>query len=117
MPSRKRIARNRAKAYENQSGRCCYCKSPMWATNSRAYARTYGLTRREARQFRSTAEHKLARRDGGPNTADNIAAACYRCNHERHVPRMALDPNAYQIYVETLIAKGEWITVRGREGS
>lgn len=59
--------RVRDQLVRNQDGKCCYCKRPFTAD---------GPTR-------PTIEHKKARMDGGTDKLDNLAAACFHCNHRR----------------------------------
>ncbi len=107
----KSIVRNRTKAFVQQACRCCYCGAAMWTSHAKLFAKTYGLTKRQARQFRCTAEHKIARRDGGPNTPENIAAACLRCNHSRHAGREPMTAGLYRDFVDLQVYKGEWTVV------
>lgn len=111
----KTIVRNRTQAFVQQSGRCFYCDALMWTSHPKNFAKTYGLTKLEARQFRCTAEHKLARQDGGPDTAENIAAACLRCNHSRHTVPEALDALRYRDFVAQRICAGDWMTVGAKQ--
>jgi len=61
-----------------------------------------------------TAEHLVARMDGGKNTRTNIAAACRRCNADRHAlfPAGAPAPETYQAFVLLMRAAGLWPTKR-----
>ena len=91
-------------AFNAQHGRCCYCGSAMWlASPSELDLRPSAALRRQC-----TAEHLLARKDGGRNTRDNIAAACWLCNQRRHQRKHPLCPSAYRELVCLLIAKGKW---------
>lgn len=51
----------RADAYRRQGGKCCYCREPM--------------TRETV-----SADHVVARRNGGITSRENIKAACKDCN-------------------------------------
>jgi len=55
-----------------------------------------------------TAEHLVARMDGGKDTRQNIVAACRRCNEMRHAlfHGAAPDPETYQGFVLLLSAAG-----------
>lgn len=57
-----------------------------------------------------TAEHLVARMDGGKDARGNIAAACRCCNAGRHTlfPAGAPEPETYQAYVLLKSAAGEW---------
>jgi 5-methylcytosine-specific restriction endonuclease McrA len=59
--------RLRERLIDAQAGRCCYC--------GRSFT-TSGVTR-------PTLEHKLPRRDGGPDAVRNLAVACFHCNQHR----------------------------------
>lgn len=52
-----------------QSGKCCYCETPM--------VRKHG-ERPPANA--ETLEHLRRRSDGGKSNYDNLALACYSCN-------------------------------------
>lgn len=56
----------------------------MWEDDLELFARTLGLTLRQAQKLRATAEHLQARSDGGLDHPSNIVAACAHCNHRRH---------------------------------
>ena len=97
MPSR--IAKLRNEAARRQHHRCCYCDLVMWdgrEVSLSRFCRLHGLTRRQARQRRVTAEHLAARADGGRDTRANIKAACLFCNRTRHRSRSPLPPLLYR---------------------
>jgi len=87
---RKPHQRNREHARRAQGGICIYCRQPMGKD--------------------VTAEHLVARMDGGRNTRGNIAAACRCCNAGRHAlfPRGAPDPETYQAFVLLMGKAGLW---------
>ena len=91
-------------AFNAQHGRCYYCGSAMWLVSPSEL----GLRRSAALVRQCTAEHLLARKDGGRNTRENIAAACWLCNQRRHRRRCPPSPVAYREMVCRLIAKGRW---------
>lgn len=102
------VIRARRAAFGRQKGLCCYCSSPMWQSHAKAFAAEHGLTRRQAREHRATAEHLVARKDGG-KVQDNIAAACLRCNQQRHAkPSAAPDAGRWREVVQAQIALGRW---------
>jgi len=74
------IAYFRARAFEEQQGRCFYCGFSIWNEDAESFASS-------ATQFRCTAEHLIARKDGGKNTRANIVAACHLCNKRRHASK------------------------------
>ena len=105
-----RLTKLRHKAYTNQHCRCCYCSYPMWEKDPEEFAKRHSLTKAQALLLQCTAEHLLARQDGGVDTARNIAAACAFCNRARHARRVnkAPDPESYRAHVARRIAKGGW---------
>lgn len=94
----------RDEAFGRQSGLCWYCGRPMSSATDK-------------RSNRRTAEHLLARCDGGADVAENIVAACWLCNVQRHRSKTALAPQAFQAYVRTRLAKGNWFNPKGGKGS
>ena len=108
MPKYKTPALPRAIAFEQQQGRCYYCRFPMWLTDLEAFRARYGLSEPLARQLKCTAEHLHARSEGGTNARENIAAACLLCNQRRHQRRHAPCPEKYRSFVQNRIARGRW---------
>lgn len=105
----KTITKNRKSAFEAQGGHCYYCKCAMWRGHEgRDFRQRHSLTRKQARALLCTAEHLLARCDGGKNHAGNIVAACRRCNAGRHQQKKVLEPSAFVDYVEQRVVLGEW---------
>ncbi|SEM25869.1 HNH endonuclease [Variovorax sp. YR750] len=80
----------RRRAFAAQDGLCYYCLQPMGR--------------------HVTAEHLVARADGGRNTRSNIVAACRRCSASRHAlfPAEAPDPETYQAFVLLMRKAGLW---------
>ena len=95
----------RERAFHKQQGRCLYCGHRMWLKSP---AELLPLKTRSTRQWQATAEHLLARCDGGTNAGDNIAAACLYCNMHRHCRKMPVDPTTYRAYVLKRLAAGRW---------
>ena len=85
------LIQNRIRAYNAQSGRCCYCKWPMWEKSIEPECDALKRMRwfrhldehQNLRTFECTAEHIQRRADLGRNSAENIAAACSFCNSSR----------------------------------
>ncbi|WP_343204303.1 HNH endonuclease [Xanthomonas sp. JAI131] len=95
----------RTQAFQAQNGRCYYCGAPMWLSSPDEL----DLRPRSARPYQCTAEHLLARRDGGKDTAGNVVAACYLCNLRRHKrPAPAPSAQAYRALVLRRVAMGRW---------
>ena len=102
------LQRLRAQAFHLQTGKCCYCRNPMWLDNPYIFTQRHGITLRQASQWQCTAEHILAKCDGGGDTADNISAACNWCNQKRHKRAVALDSVGYAAFVVRRIFNGRW---------
>lgn len=101
----KRLKSIRTSAFHAQNGRCYYCGLPMWLCSPHELS----LRPRSAGPFQCTAEHLLARQDGGKDVADNVVAACHLCNLRRHKrPTPAPSPDAYRARVQQRMAKGTW---------
>ena len=83
-PMNKSLSDLRIDAFVRQAGRCYYCTVLMWIDDGVSFARKHGLSSRVGRWLKCTAEHLLARRDGGRDSRDNIVAACLFCNLRRH---------------------------------
>jgi len=103
-----KFARRRMFAFISQSGCCIDCGYPMWEGDREAFAITHNIKPEQAALLQSTAEHLVARQDGGGNTKENIAAACLRCNRTRHRMRPPLAPDAYQKHVQKQLMNGGW---------
>jgi hypothetical protein len=106
MPTK--LAQLRAQAFARQQGLCIYCLSPMWLKDAGAFAARHHLTTRQARWYQCTAEHLTARKDGGGDTPDNIAAACHHCNWGRHARKKAKDAQSFTVFVQQRMARGGW---------
>ena len=102
-----RLKNLRTRAFYAQSGRCCYCDLPMWQV-SPDELKPLGLRVRAAGPLRCTAEHLVARQDGGKEMAGNIAAACWSCNSRRHRLKSPPLPEAYRLYVQRRLTMGRW---------
>lgn len=78
------LQKNRHAAFVRQGGLCYYCGQPMWERNAKSHALRLNITKLQAQDLRCTAEHRVARQDGGGNRASNIVAAHRKCNADRH---------------------------------
>ena len=90
----KRYKSARKAAYDAQSGRCFYCSFLMWLDSPAAFAATHALTLPQAKHFQCTAEHVVAKVDGGSDARSNLVAACHFCNKNRHKHRPNAAPSA-----------------------
>ncbi|MTH66630.1 restriction endonuclease [Paracoccus sp. DK608] len=107
MGSLKRIRRRKMMA---QGGRCYYCGLQMWddAAETASFQRN-NHTKRTPRALRCTAEHLHARSDGGRDTDENIVAACWYCNNQRHRRKCPHSPEEHRVYVQKRMAAGRWL--------
>lgn len=113
MPNQsKTLIKSRSTAFERQGGRCYYCDFPMWRGSIEQFARFYGITLGQARQFQCTAEHLLARQDGGGDGRSNIVAACLVCNQRRHKRKLVPEPEVYMALVRQRLNQGRWHVLR-----
>lgn len=97
----------RSRAFERQHGLCFYCGLPMWLTSSDEIT-CLGVPSGAATPMQCTAEHLIARKDGGRDTSDNIVAACVLCNTRRHQRKTPPAPHTHQERVRKRVAKGKW---------
>ena len=104
------IARYREQAFQRQSHRCCYCGFLMWNEKDAGAFRSrhVTLTGKQADDLKCTAEHIIARCDGGTDAAHNIAAACLRCNRGRHARAKPLPADEFARLVKHRIQQGKW---------
>lgn len=104
----KKIRKFRKSAFSQQAGRCYYCNQPMWLSEPGQYSAQYNLGIREASLFQCTAEHLLAREDGGGDESANIVAACQFCNRRRHARAKPLCPERYKALVTQRVLGRRW---------
>lgn len=108
MPTYRTPVHARNRAFHLQQGCCYYCCLPMWLEDIDAYRQRYGVTRRQALAFRCTAEHLVARADGGTDPLDNVVAACTLRNRRRHGRPVPLDARSYLLHVRRRLARRRW---------
>lgn len=82
----------------------------MWLRDATPFLARFGLSADRAARFQCTAEHLVARRDGGPNAKSNVVAACRFCNVQRHDEEgvQALDHLSYRAMVRQRMDEGSW---------
>jgi hypothetical protein len=103
------LRKNRLLAFKKQEGRCYYCHAPMWLGKHEEYIAKYGIKESQAKHYQCTAEHLIARQDGGTDDRENIVAACYFCNSTRHHhPLNALSPVKYRKKVLQCLRSQKW---------
>ncbi|WP_082551015.1 HNH endonuclease [Pseudorhodoferax sp. Leaf265] len=101
------IASLRLQAFQRQNGRCFYCSVSMWLQPPSELVATPS-TSAGLHRLRCTAEHLIARSDGGRNIADNIVAACACCNSTRHKKKRPPSPAAYRQQVARWVLCRAW---------
>lgn len=106
MSSRFRRARNAA--FSAQGGLCFYCSLPMWLEGREDFSKQHFLTLRQSSRYQCTAEHLVARREGGGHRKSNIVAACRFCNQTRHRASSPLTPDRYKEHVGLRMEIGRW---------
>lgn len=106
--ARTALQKIRTQKYEAQGGRCYYCERLMWTDCARVFAGRFGISVRKAAQLRCTAEHLVARCDGGRVSDGNIAAACLHCNSTRHRAKRPLSPDAFKRKAQARVTCGRW---------
>ncbi|MEN8206939.1 MAG: HNH endonuclease [Pseudomonadota bacterium] len=102
------LLKNRLLAFKKQKGCCYYCGLPMWLGNVVEFAGNYGIRENHAKRLQCTAEHLIARQDGGTDERNNIVAACSFCNSTRHKALRALSPKEYQKKVKERLRHQKW---------
>lgn len=104
----KRQAQLRERASINQGGTCHYCGLPMCFGSPDAFRKRHNVRPGAMPWVGATAEHLVARCEGGPTTATNIVAVHHYCNVIRHRRRKPQPPGAYQARVRRAVAAGRW---------
>ena len=104
----KKISKIKHAKFSLQNGLCFYCRQPMWRRNHEQFADQHAISLKQARHLQATAEHLVARSDGGLDVAENIVAACWYCNNHRHRAKQALSPDRYARKVAARLRRGKW---------
>lgn len=99
-----KLQKLRNEAAEAQQWLCCYCGLPMGGEGS-PWRR---VLEQLGKAFEASAEHLVARCEGGGDARGNIAAAHGRCNLRRHRRRRAMTPERYATFVRRRIGGGGW---------
>ncbi len=102
------LIKSRNKAFNHQQGRCYYCEKPIWLTDPEIFSTKHNIPRKAVKLLRCTAEHLIAKQDGGKDVESNIAAACSFCNQKRHQRKKPKEPIAYKQFVTNRLASGRW---------
>lgn len=96
------------RAYNRQGGLCHYCGKPMILAGGGAGICGRAVPRDFLRRMACTAEHLIAKKDGGTNALANIVAACRFCNSTRHARKKPLPPEKYKQLVRGRLEGGRW---------
>jgi hypothetical protein len=103
-----KLIRLRRSAFENQQGRCFYCKFRMWLNDPGEAFGNAKAPAKVARKLRCTAEHLRPVSEGGKDEPSNVVAACWFCNSTRHRAKKALPPERYVQRVQRRVASRRW---------
>lgn len=104
MASHKHLQTLRQGAFHQQDGYCYYCGFRMWCKAPTELTEN-PVPIKAWRKLKCTAEHRHARCDGGRDTAENIVAACARCNRNRHKLPAKPEPEAFSAWVTRQVSK------------
>ncbi|WP_411974196.1 HNH endonuclease [Sinorhizobium kummerowiae] len=80
----------------------------MWETDPEIFSARFRISARTAWRFRCTAEHLVARCDGGRDVEENVVAACHYCNWTRHRTTRPKDSASYKEHVRSRMKQGRW---------
>jgi len=102
------LSKSRHAAFKRQGGLCYYCGFPIWLEQPTVFVEKYGISKKDSARFQCTAEHLVARQDGGADSRDNIVAACRFCNNGRHRISSPPTPAKFRQYVGRRVHAGKW---------
>jgi len=80
----------------------------MCSEDAAVFAARFGISSRQALLLRCAAEHLDPRCTGGLDSPQNVVAACYFCNSNRHRSPKPLDPFRYAKRASTRLRSGRW---------
>jgi len=80
----------------------------MWLQDIKGFCRRHNIAPDQALKLKCTAEHLIARKDGGPDTDENIVAACDFCNQARHLSEDAKSADEFLIFAREELAANRW---------
>ena len=104
----KNLSKIRIDKMKAQFGLCYCCQQPMWSDRPCEFGERYGLSPKQVTVLQCTAEHLLAKSDGGLDEVDNIVAACLYCNNRRYRSRKPRSPDRHAERVRHRLAMGKW---------
>lgn len=102
------LQRKRARAFESQKGKCFYSEFPMWLADPSSHPLWAPGASGPLGRLQCTAEHKVARVDGGSDASRNVVAACRFCNETRHRRRKPLASRQFKEFVDSRVRRGKW---------
>jgi hypothetical protein len=105
----RKLSKFREVAAVRQQWRCYYCGFPMGGPKS-----PYDCLLDQCEHLAVTAEHLIARQDGGSNQPSNIAAAHRLCNQRRHFRKTPMGPSDFRSFVVKRLLHGKWFTDEDR---
>jgi 5-methylcytosine-specific restriction endonuclease McrA len=98
----------RARAFESQEGKCFYCGFRMWMNEPSGHPLWSRVSPAALNRFQCTAEHKVARTDGGSDARRNIVAACRFCNEARHRRPIPPSSETFKKLVTSRVRRRRW---------
>ena len=104
----KSLSKLRARAYSAQGYRCFYCRCYMWLGSADVFRTRFRLGSGQVVGLQCTAEHLVARQDGGTDSLENVVAACQSCNWRRHARPKAMPVDKYRAHVARQVRQGRW---------
>lgn len=107
MPSQ--LEKSRLTAFRRQGGLCFYCNHPVWLDDPDTFRAQFPMSAPQHALRRCTAEHLIAKQDGGGNEPENVVAACWLCNARRHRCRRVRAPGSHRKYVQSRVLAGTWL--------
>jgi hypothetical protein len=111
------IQNSRRYAFTTQGECCYYCNLPMWYPGipgnkiraTKTFCKLHKLDRGQAKPLKCTAEHLVAKKDGGTGRRSNIVAACHYCNSRRFDHANAdPSPKKFKRYVRWCMVTKGW---------
>lgn len=105
---RKSLKSPRTHAFHSQHGRCYYCNQPMWNNNPLELISRFRISLGQALLLRCTGEHLISHSEGGASGNNNIVAACWYCNQQRHRRKNIHSPECFRKHIRKRLSEGRW---------
>ncbi|MFP7722822.1 HNH endonuclease [Lysobacter sp. A3-1-A15] len=80
----------------------------MWLGSADTFCTQFRLRSGQVLALQCTAEHLVARQDGGTDCRENVVAACRWCNRRRHARPKAMPVDKYRDHVAWRVKQGRW---------